>query len=115
MHHATIVVVAIKGFKHDGLKRFFDGNDGRRLPQDRLNRINDILDGLHQAAVAADMNQPGYRLHPLKGDRKGYWSVRVFRELANCVSVRGWQRPRRRPDRLPLKKGREEDGRRNHD
>ena len=77
MHHATIVVVAIKGFKHDGLKRFFDGNDGRRLPQDRLNRINDILDGLHQAAVAADMNQPGYRLHPLKGDRKGYWSVRV--------------------------------------
>ena len=23
------------------------------------------------------MNLPGYRLHALKGDRKGYWSVTV--------------------------------------
>ena len=56
-------------FKHDGLKRFFDRNDGRRLPQDRLDRINDILDGLHQAAVVADMNQPGCRLHPAAQSR----------------------------------------------
>ena len=24
-----------------------------------------------------DMNLPGYRLHPLTGDRRGQWSVRV--------------------------------------
>ena len=77
MHHATLIAVAIKGFKHAGLKRFFDGNDGRRLPQDRLNRIGDILDGLHQTAVIKNMDQPGYRLHPLKGKRKGYWAVCV--------------------------------------
>ena len=77
VYHATIVVVAIKGFKHGGLKRFFAKNDGRRLPQARLKRIANILDGLHQTVVIADMDQPSYRLHPLKGDRKGCWSVRV--------------------------------------
>ena len=25
------------------------------------------------------MNLPGYRLHPLSGDRAGYWSVSVTR------------------------------------
>ena len=77
VYRATMVGMAIKGFKHAGLKRLFDGNDGRRLPQDRLKRITDILDNLHQASVVADTGQPGYRLHPLKGDRRGYWSVRV--------------------------------------
>ena len=27
--------------------------------------------------IADALGVPGYRLHPLKGDRKGYWSVRV--------------------------------------
>ena len=69
--------LSIKGFKHSGLKRFFDGNDGRRLPQDRLNRIDDILAKLTKSDALDALGVPGYRLHPLKGDRKGYWSVRV--------------------------------------
>lgn len=24
-----------------------------------------------------DLNQPGFALHPLRGDRRGFWSVRV--------------------------------------
>ena len=27
------------------------------------------------------MNMPGFRLHPLKGERKGFWAVTV---RANC-------------------------------
>jgi proteic killer suppression protein len=69
--------LSIKGFKHSGLKRFFDGNDGRRLPQDRLNRIDDILAKLTKSDALDALGVPGYRLHLLKGDRKGYWSVRV--------------------------------------
>jgi len=32
---------------------------------------------LDRAATPQAMNLPGYRLHALKGDRKGFWSVTV--------------------------------------
>ena len=32
---------------------------------------------LHQAEVIEDMNVHSYRLHPLKGSRKGEWGVTV--------------------------------------
>ena len=36
-----------------------------------------ILDLLNHAGVAADMNFPGSRLHMLKGNFAGVWSVTV--------------------------------------
>lgn len=69
--------MSIRGCRHGGLKRFFDGNDGRRLPQDRLNRIDDNLAKLSNSDALDALSVPGYRLHPLKGERKGYWSFRV--------------------------------------
>ena len=35
------------------------------------------LVALDTATVIEDMNIPGYRLQPLKGDRKGLWSITV--------------------------------------
>jgi len=35
------------------------------------------LIALDTASEIEDMNIPGYRLHPLKGDRKGLWSIFV--------------------------------------
>lgn len=32
---------------------------------------------LHAAPTVAHMNMPGFRLHPLKGERKGFWAVTV--------------------------------------
>ena len=49
-----------------GLLAFFERGDSRR-----------ILSDLDAAVQPADMNLPGYHLHPLKGDRRGQWSVRV--------------------------------------
>lgn len=40
-------------------------------------RMHLILAQLDQARVIDDMNFPGSGLHPLKGDRKGIWSVTV--------------------------------------
>lgn len=37
----------------------------------------EILLVLDAAKTVEDMNVPGYRLHPLIGTRKGFWSVRV--------------------------------------
>jgi proteic killer suppression protein len=32
---------------------------------------------LDAAAAIADMDLPGFRLHPLKGELKGFWAVTV--------------------------------------
>ncbi len=39
--------------------------------------MREILTVLDNAVGAQDLDLPGYRLHALKGDRKGYWSVTV--------------------------------------
>ena len=40
-------------------------------------RLRRQLDVLNHARTSADMNLPGYRLHQLKGNRTGTWSVTV--------------------------------------
>jgi toxin HigB-1 len=67
----------IRSFRHRGLKRLYErGNPGGIRP-DLLDDVNDILTRLDAAATPQAMNLPGYRLHPLKGDLKGFWSVTV--------------------------------------
>lgn len=72
--------MAIQRFKHNGLKRFFENCDARHIPQQHKERIAYILRALDRnnpmKALAA---LPGLRLHPLKGDRKSEWAVRVSR------------------------------------
>ena len=67
----------IESFAHRGLKRLYESDDGRKLPADMLARIRVILADLDDAADVADLNRPSYRLHKLKGDRQGYWSITV--------------------------------------
>ncbi len=40
-------------------------------------KLRDVLARLDAAGVVADMDMPGFKLHPLKGDRKGFWAVTV--------------------------------------
>jgi proteic killer suppression protein len=42
-----------------------------------VGRIRLILSALDAAAVIEDMDQPAFRLHPLKGDLKSYWAITV--------------------------------------
>ena len=65
-----------RGFKHGGLKRFAEKQDARVLPQRYVARIRDILSALDDDPFES-LAVPGYRLHPLKGSRKGQWAVRV--------------------------------------
>ena len=75
-HYATFYGM-IASIKHRGLKRFFEHNDARKLPADRVDRIWAILTRLDAAEKIEDMNVHSYHLHPLKGSRKGNWSVTV--------------------------------------
>jgi len=67
----------IRSFRHRGLKRLYHQGDANRLRADQRNRIADVLLHLDQAQVPGDLDLPGYRLHPLKGDLKGVWSVTI--------------------------------------
>jgi proteic killer suppression protein len=67
----------IGSFKDRKLKRLYEAGDRSKLAPEQVERIENILARLEAAAVVEDMNLPGFRLHPLKGDRKGFWSVTV--------------------------------------
>lgn len=67
----------IRSFRHRGLRRLFLRGDRKQVQPDQLNRIEDILARLNVVGRAEEMALPGYRLHPLKGDLQGFWSVTV--------------------------------------
>lgn len=67
----------IVSFKHKGLKRLFEQHDRSGLRADLIDKIDRILTVLDAASAPQALGLPGYRLHQLKGDYKGYWSVTV--------------------------------------
>ena len=71
------IYIVIKSFKHRGLKRLYERGDAHQIRPDLLARVEDILARLDAAKTPQAMNLPGYRLHPLRGDLQGFWSVTV--------------------------------------
>ena len=67
----------IRSIKHKGLKLLYEQDDGSKLPADKLERIRIILSALDASQEIQGMDLPTFRLHPLKGDLKGYYSVTV--------------------------------------
>lgn len=67
----------IQSFRHKGLQRLFVDGERRGVRPDLIGKVENILAVLNRARVPEDTNLPGFRLHPLKGDLKGFWSVTV--------------------------------------
>jgi proteic killer suppression protein len=67
----------IVSIRHKGLKRFYEDDDRRSVVAEHVAKLRDILVRLDAARVVADMDMPGFRLHPLKGEYKGFWAVTV--------------------------------------
>ena len=72
--HVTFPWVKIR---HKGLRRLHERDDASRVPANAAPRLRRILFRLQEATHLGSANAPGFRLHPLKGDRAGQWSVRV--------------------------------------
>jgi toxin HigB-1 len=79
----------IRSFRHRGMEAFFTANERRKLPADRIERISRMLDRLDAAKAAQDMNLPGFGFHPLKGDRKGTYAVKVSGNLRMTFRFEG--------------------------
>ena len=75
MYRYTVQLRVIRHFRHRGLKRLYERGDPSGVTADRLLRIEDVLAKLDVATHPQDLDLPGYRLHPLKGALKGFWSV----------------------------------------
>jgi proteic killer suppression protein len=67
----------IESFRDRGLKRLYQHNDRSGIGSTMLRRVEEILSILDAAEAISELDIPGYRLHPLTGPLKGYWSVRV--------------------------------------
>jgi proteic killer suppression protein len=67
----------IASFKHRGLKRLYERGDRSRVPAEFCEKLEHILFALDNALVVDALDLPGFRLHALRGDLKGCWSVTV--------------------------------------
>ncbi len=67
----------IGSIRHKGLKRLYENGDPRGIGANLRKRVSEILSVLDAADSIGEADIPGYRLHPLGGDRQGYWSVKV--------------------------------------
>jgi toxin HigB-1 len=67
----------IKSFRHRGLQRLYERGDRSRINPILVEKVETALGLLDVAETPAAVNLPGYRLHPLRGDLRGFWSIRV--------------------------------------
>jgi proteic killer suppression protein len=67
----------IRNIKHKGLQRLYEDGDARGIGGNLRDRVQEILTILDAARSAQDADIPGYRLHPLSGNLRGFWSVKV--------------------------------------
>jgi proteic killer suppression protein len=67
----------IQSFRHKGLKRLYEDDDPRGVNAEHLNKVRNILARLDASSSVEDMRIPGFELHPLKGQLRGFMAVTV--------------------------------------
>jgi proteic killer suppression protein len=81
IREATLLIVILR-FRHRGLERLHWRGETSGVLGQQVRRLRVVLAALETAAEPSDMALPGARLHPLRGDRTGQWSVSIFGQLA---------------------------------
>jgi proteic killer suppression protein len=67
----------IESFRHKGLRQLFEDDNPKGLNAEHIRKVKQILALLDAAQDVESLNYAGFRLHPLKGDLKGLWSLTV--------------------------------------
>ncbi len=67
----------IKSFKHKGLKLFYETGSVKGIKPAHKQKLRIRLAAIDTATCIDDIDLPGFRLHPLKGDREGLWAIDV--------------------------------------
>ncbi len=84
----------IISFQHKGLRKFYKTGSKQGIIAAHETKLQMILAALEIAEIPEELDLPAFFLHPLKGDLKGYWSIKVngnwrviFRFKANDVEL----------------------------
>jgi proteic killer suppression protein len=65
-------------FRHKGLGQFYEEGNARSLPAVMADKLGKLLFAIETAESLEQLGKfPGWKLHPLKGDLKGFWSLTV--------------------------------------
>ncbi len=67
----------IQSFRHKGLRKFFESGSAAGIQPHHAKRLRMLLTALDTSHSIDDMDVQGFRLHPLKGEERGRWSVWV--------------------------------------
>ena len=67
----------IRTFRHKGLRQLFAEGNPRGVNAEHVRKIRQILALLHAAEKIGDLDYATFRLHPLKGELSGFWSLTV--------------------------------------
>jgi proteic killer suppression protein len=67
----------IRGFRHKGLQQLFEEDNAKGVNAEHVRKIKQILALLDAATNLSGLDLQTYKLHPLKGDLKGFWSVTI--------------------------------------
>jgi toxin HigB-1 len=65
-------------FRHKGLRQLHEAGSAKSVPPAMADKLRKLLFALETAESLEQLRRfPGWKLHPLKGDRKGSWSLTV--------------------------------------
>lgn len=65
-------------FRHKGLRQLHEEGNAKGLPSTRVDKLQKLLFALETADTLDQLSRfPGWKLHPLKGALKGFWSLTV--------------------------------------
>ena len=65
-------------FRHKGLKALWQDDKAKGVPATMADKLRKLLSAMNAADNVEQLGTiPGWRLHPLKGDLKGFWSLTV--------------------------------------
>ncbi len=67
----------IGSIRNRKLKRLYEKGERRGIGANLVEKIERILANLDAAETIDHMRQPGYRLHELRGDLRGFYAVDV--------------------------------------
>jgi proteic killer suppression protein len=80
----------IVSFRHKDIERLWRRDETRGIARQHEAKLRAMLTALEEAENVAELETvPGWRLHPLKGDRKGVWSLTVTRNYRLTFRVEG--------------------------
>ena len=67
----------IRSFKNKGLQELFERGKSKFINPDFAPKLIRQMDAINEADAPDQLNFPGFNLHELKGERTGFWAMKV--------------------------------------